>query len=101
MGGWPRNLRFMAAGVAAAGLVEVLAGGQRSRLESLGRCALVGGIALAYANLIPAGQWGLRSGAAFAQLPIVTAVEARAPAQRPAEFAAAAGLAGLLLHWFA
>ncbi|MGH9417311.1 MAG: hypothetical protein ACRD01_11860 [Terriglobales bacterium] len=99
MEGCPRNLRFAAAGIAAAGLVEILAGGQRSRLESLGRCALLGGIALAYAYMIPVGNWGLRSGAAFARLPIITVVESSAGAQRPAEFVAAGGLAGLLLRW--
>ncbi|MGH9414497.1 MAG: hypothetical protein ACRD0Y_12270 [Terriglobales bacterium] len=95
---WQRNLQIAAVGVVAAALVETATGGSRRRIESIGRCLLAGGVAFAYAQLTPPEHWGARSGAAFAQLPWVSRLEANLGGVRPLETAAWGGLTGLLLQ---
>jgi len=65
-----RNLQCAAAGVAAAVAVEMLVGARPSPGERLRRCLAAGGAAVAYGHLVPASLWGVRSGVAFAQLPL-------------------------------
>ncbi|MGH9488213.1 MAG: hypothetical protein ACRD04_11575 [Terriglobales bacterium] len=94
---WQRNLEFSATGVMAAALVELLGGSRHSRLESISRCLLAGGVAFAYAQVIPPRQWGVKSGASFAQLPWIASVEESLGGSRPLELACWGGLTGLFL----
>lgn len=91
-------MQFAAAGMVAAALVEATTGGQRPRRQSLGRCLGAGGAAFVYAHLVPAEQWGLRSGAAFAQLPWIASLESSLGGPRPLELASWGALTGLLLR---
>ncbi|MGH9482674.1 MAG: hypothetical protein ACRD1L_11355 [Terriglobales bacterium] len=93
-----RPLQIAAAGVAAAALVELIAGANRPRMQGLCRCLLAGGAALAYASFVPRSQWGLRSGMAFSHLPAVTALRNRLAPPAPFEHAALGGLTGWLLR---
>lgn len=99
MEAWERNLDVVAAGVAAAALLELVTGHHRSRPASLGRCLLAGGVALAYAQFVPAGDWGARSGAAFARLPWVGALASSLGGAETLERAGWGGLTGLLAQW--
>ncbi|MGH9475835.1 MAG: hypothetical protein ACRD1C_05845 [Terriglobales bacterium] len=47
---------------------------------------------------MPAEQWGLRSGAAFAQLPWIASLESSLGGPRPLELASWGALTGLLLR---
>jgi hypothetical protein len=95
---WQRNVNYAAAGVLAAALVELAAGRGHGRAQTLGRVLSGGAVALAYANLVPRSAWGLRSAAAFAQLPLVRTLEAGLGHSRGPALAAATGLAGVALR---
>jgi hypothetical protein len=99
MSTWERNLQVAAAGVAAGALLEIVTGGQRTPLASLRQCLLAGGVALAYGQLVPAAEWGVRSGTAFARLPWVKAVESSLGGVPTLERTGWGGLTGLLLRW--
>ena len=99
MEAWKRSVQVTAAGVAAGALLEIVTGRERTRWSSLGRCLLAGGVALAYAQFVPATAWGPRSGAAFAGLPWVRALESSVGGVAPMERAGWGGLTGLLLLW--
>jgi hypothetical protein len=99
MSAWERNLQVAAAGIAAGALLELVIGKQRTRSASLRRCLLAGGVALAYAQLVPSTAWGPRSGAAFARLPWVRALGSSLGGAEPWEPAGWGGLTGWLLRW--
>jgi len=91
---WWRNLDYAAAGIAAGALVELLTGARRTRSESLLHCLSAGGIAVAYANLVPPSIWGATSAARFAHLPVIASLSGVTMNQT-----ARLSLAGLLLRW--
>ncbi|MGH9468603.1 MAG: hypothetical protein ACRD1Y_14735 [Terriglobales bacterium] len=93
---WQKNLQIAATGVVVAALIEAATGSERSRLESVARCLLAGGLAFAYTQIVPEAHWGVRSGASFAQLPWVATLESNLGSVRPLELAAWGGLTG----WF-
>ena len=95
---WQRNVNYAAAGVLAAAVVELVAGQGHSRAQSLGRVLAGGAMAAAYANLVPRSNWGLRSGAAFAQLPLVGVLGAHLGAARGLELTASGALSGWALR---
>lgn len=95
---WQRNLQIAATGVVAAALIEAVIGRKRRRVASIARCLLAGGVAYVYAQLTPPVHWGARSGAAFAQLPWVAALESSLAGAGRAELAAWGGLTGAFLR---
>jgi hypothetical protein len=95
---WQSNLEYVAAGALAAGLVELAAGRGHTRAQTLGRVLAGGALAAAYANFVPRASWGVRSGAAFAQSPMVRALDSALGAAAGLEMAAAGGLAGMVLR---
>jgi hypothetical protein len=100
-GFWGRELQYAAVGVAAAALVEIASSATRGRTRGgarLGWLLLAGGVAAAYAHLVPSAHWGLRSGAAFAQLPLVASLHEHVDAANSLKLAAWGGLTGLALH---
>lgn len=98
MESWLRQLEVAAAGVAAVTLIELFARRRRPRTQLLGRCLLGGATAVAYANLVPRAYWGVRSGAAFASLPPVSAARRHLASSLPFEPAAIGALTGWLLR---
>ena len=103
MKGWRRDLQYAAVGIVTAAIIEVLTGageGAGARRAEVGRVLLAGAIAAAYAHVVPAESWGARSGAAFAQLPMVVSAHAslgEAPPLRLGIWGALTGLALRLL----
>lgn len=101
---WQRELQYAAVGVISAVLVELGASVRQraqpaaSRGTRWGWLLLAGGVAAAYAHLVPSAHWGLRSGAAFAQLPLVTALHSHVDAASSLKLAAWGALTGLALH---
>jgi len=107
---WRRELQYAAVGITVAALVEVGANatGNATRIATsngrsrgarrLGWLLLAGGVATAYAHLVPKGNWGLRSGAAFAQLPLVLSLHERLGVASSVRLAAWGALTGLALH---
>ncbi|HEY7838079.1 MAG TPA: hypothetical protein VIC54_05740 [Terriglobales bacterium] len=103
---WQRELQYAAVGITAAVLVEVGASASSGatsddrshRARRWGWLLLAGGVATAYAHLVPKGNWGLRSGAAFAQLPLVLSLHERLGTASSVKLAAWGALTGLALH---
>lgn len=99
MKAWERNLQVASAGILAGALLEIAVGRERTRSASLRRCLLAGGVALAYAQFVPSTDWGPRSGAAFARLPWVRALETSLGGVEALERTGWGGLTGWLLRW--
>ncbi len=106
-GAWIQNA---ALGVLAASLVDFVErrppeDGNWAQIASVvSRWAIGGAMAAGYARLVPREHWGVKSGVAFAQLPVVmTLHEALGgggeAAGRTAEFAAWGAVTGLLVRF--
>lgn len=74
---WRQDVECAAAGILAAVALELLLHRPRPRGAALTRVLVAGGLAGMYGRLVPAPNWGARSGAAFAQLPPIAATQAR------------------------
>ena len=75
---WRPALQVAAVGVTVAALLElVLPARRETTQERVAHCLVAGGVAAAYAQLVPAHSWGARSGAAFGQMGLMRAVQAR------------------------
>lgn len=70
---WRSLLRNASVGIISMAAVEALEsdGRERSASSVAVNMAVGGALAVAYARLVPAEHWGIESGAAFAQLPLV------------------------------
>lgn len=107
---WAAWIQNAALGVLAASLVDFVERrpaekGDWTQLAGIaGRWAVAGAMAAGYARLVPREHWGVRSGGAFAQLPMVLTLQETlgggAAAGRTAEFAAWGAVAGVLLRFF-
>lgn len=100
---WKRELQYAAVGVVTAALIELFAtqleGARERRRPSLAKLLLAGGVAAAYAHLVPRQSWGLRSGAAFAQLPAVASVHSSLGGGSPLQLGVWGALTGLAMQW--
>ncbi|HXE31727.1 MAG TPA: hypothetical protein VN515_08000 [Terriglobales bacterium] len=102
MENWQREVQVLAVGITAAVAVEFLSrawsGEEHSPARKAGQLLLAGGMAAAYARLVPRSSWGLRSGAAFAQLPLVSTVHTRLSPAPPFPMTLWGALTGLALR---
>jgi len=89
---WQYDLQYAAIGVLAAAAIEFFA--PRHRLAPL---LMAGVVAAAYAHMVPEPKWGARSGATFAQLPLVAGVAGMGSDSR-VRAGAWGGLTGILLR---
>ncbi len=107
---WAAWIQNAALGMLAASLVDFV---ERKPPEKgdwtqvagvVGRWAVGGAMAAGYARLVPREHWGVRSGIAFARLPVVMTLQealgAGGAAGRTAEFAAWGAVAGVLVRLF-
>lgn len=109
---WAAWIRNASLGLAAFALVDFVErkplrnGDCESWARLASRWALGAVLAAAYARLVPSEHWGLKSGVAFAQLPVVTALSQAlttgtgiGSSTRVASLASWGGLTGLLIHY--
>ncbi|MGH9534852.1 MAG: hypothetical protein ACRD2E_08340 [Terriglobales bacterium] len=110
--GWADWVRNAALGVLAASVVDFLqrrsvrTGEWEAMAALASRWTLGAVLAAAYARLVPAEHWGVASGMAFAQLPMVASLRQalagegdKNAAARAAEFATWGALSGVLIRY--
>ena len=108
---WAAWIQNAALGVLAASLVEFVERrppekGDWTQLAGVaGRWAAGGAMAAGYARLVPREHWGMRSGVAFAQLPVVLTLHETLggggdAAGWMAKFAVWGAVAGILVRFF-
>lgn len=92
--GW----QYAAVGVLAAATVEMVAHAPRPRARVWVPLILAGATGVLYGNLIPRGEWGARSGAAFAQTSVMTHLHRHWAATDPLQLTAWGALTGWALR---
>lgn len=82
---WQSLLKNASLGILTMAAIKMLERGgemERPGMERLVDFALGGALAAAYSRLIPWENWGIESGIAFAQLPMIASLAGLRPAQR-------------------
>lgn len=82
---WQTLLKNASLGILTMAAVKLLQSGareERSGIEQVVDFALGGTLAAAYSRLIPWEDWGIESGIAFAQLPMVASLAGLRPGER-------------------